>query len=208
MFGTEYVIGVDEVGTGAWAGPICACAFLAPSNFILEGLTDSKKLTPKKRTKLVWDLIPSAVSVSVQTRSAEDVVRKGHTNMWVDAIASAVGRVVADCRGLGSITIVVDGNFNRKLSLAIHLASSTQVWKRTQFIVGADAKIPHVSAASVIAKVHRDGLMEELSAEVPGYGWERNKGYGSKEHREALRTLGPTVYHRKYAHETFGQGER
>lgn len=174
------IAGTDEVGRGPLAGPVTAAAVILPQSYDLPGLTDSKKLTEKKRDKL-FDLIKAqAVSYAIAEASVEEIDRLN----ILQASLLAMHRAVS---GLNKKPekVLIDGNICPDWGMA------------AEAIVGGDQLIPAISAASILAKVTRDRLMIQLDAEYPGYGFAGNKGYPTKKHLQALQEIGLTPWHRR-----------
>jgi ribonuclease HII len=169
--------GLDEVGRGALAGPLVAAAVVLPPQFTHPLLRDSKRLSPAQRERAALAIRAVAtVCAVVEVGPAEiDGRGIGWANRW--AFEQLMERVEAE-------SFLVDGN--------LRLHSS----RPYQSVVGGDAVVPAISAASIVAKVHRDRLMRDLDTRVPGYLWSQNKGYGSPGHMDALRRMGPSPYHR------------
>ena len=178
--GLPLVAGVDEVGRGPLAGPVTAAAVILDPANIPDGLNDSKKLTARRRAAL-YDQILATARVSIGEASVAEIdeiniLRASHLAM-TRAIA---GLPVAPDH------VLIDGNMlPRDLTLS------------AEAIVKGDARSLSISAASIVAKIWRDLGMQALAQQWPGYGWETNAGYGSKNHMEALRNLGPTPHHRR-----------
>ena len=177
--GKEIIAGIDEVGRGPWAGPVTACAVILDPNNIPDGLNDSKVLTAKRREQL-FDLIMDSAQVScVHVEVAEiDLIN------ILQATFRAMERAVSHLPIPNHI--LVDGN-----KLPPNLPSQATA------IVKGDAKSASIAAASIIAKVTRDRLMSDLSEAYPGYGWEKNAGYGTKMHQLGLLNHGVTPHHRR-----------
>ena len=178
--GAFFVAGVDEVGRGPLCGPVTAAAVILDPDRIPEGLDDSKKITAKKRDRL-FDAILSSATCSIAHASvaeidALNILRASHL---------AMERAIAGL-SLEADFALIDGNIIPK-GLTIP----------AQAIVKGDGRCLSIAAASIIAKVERDRLMQALSQEFPGYGWEKNAGYGTKQHLEALSVLGVTPHHRR-----------
>ena len=177
------IAGVDEVGRGPWAGPVVACAVVIDRNTfpaeLAAQLDDSKKLTASKRNALY----PELISTSAFGIGQADVVEIDAMNI-LQASMLAMRRAVS-CLEFVPDAALVDGNRDPELPCP------------TRTVVKGDSKSLTISAASIIAKVYRDRLMTELAEDFPGYGWERNAGYGVKEHRAGLDRLGVTPHHRK-----------
>ncbi len=178
--GYARIVGVDEVGRGPLAGPVVAAAVWLDPAAIPEGLNDSKALTAKRREAL-YDVILNAADVSIASCSVEEI---DEINI-LQASLRAMERAVA---GLSTKAdyVLVDGN---KVPPAFGLDAEA--------IVKGDARSLSISAASIVAKIWRDRLMVDLAQQYPGYGWEKNAGYGTKIHMEGLRNLGVTPFHRR-----------
>lgn len=181
------VIGVDEAGRGPLAGPVVAGAVVLckprPS-----GLDDSKKLSAARRLQLE-EVIKRRCRWAVGVVEVEEIDR---LNIFGATMLAMTRAVAAICEQLGEEPdeVRVDGN------LTPQGRCTDWRWKARP-IVGGDALEPCISAASIIAKEHRDRMMRELAEAHPHYGWERNVGYGTPEHVEALRLHGPSVHHRR-----------
>jgi ribonuclease HII len=183
----DYVVGVDEAGRGPLAGPVVAAAVVLckprPA-----GLDDSKKLTRERRASL-------EASIKRRCRWAVGVVdvdQIDHLNIFGATMLAMTLAVQALCEELGDCPreVLIDGNLTP--------AGRRPEWRwPARPIVGGDAIEPCISAASIIAKEHRDRLMRALAVDHPHYGWERNAGYGTPEHLAALRHHGPTPHHRR-----------
>lgn len=185
-----YVIGVDEAGRGPLAGPVVAgaVALCKPSP---AGLDDSKKLSAKRRAALdmtIRERCAWAVGV-VDAGQIDELNILGATML---AMTQAVTRL-SDLLGGVPDAILIDGNLS---PCGRCDAWRSDIWGTGQPIIGGDALEPAISAASIIAKEWRDRMMVQAAAEYPQYGWERNKGYGTKDHMAALRQFGPTPLHR------------
>lgn len=176
------VAGIDEVGRGPLAGPVIAAAVIIdPATLparLADELNDSKKLSAKKREALAALVLESCVHGFGEASVAEI----DRLNI-LKATFLAMQRAVA-ALGLPIDHALVDGNQVPPLGCPV------------QTVVGGDGISLSIAAASVIAKVRRDRLMAELATQFPGYGWEKNAGYGTAAHMEGLRTLGPTPHHR------------
>ena len=178
--GRARIIGVDEVGRGPLAGPVVAAAvWLDPSN-IPDGLNDSKKVPLKLRNALA-ELLPQIADVSIGEASVQEIdelniLRASHL---------AMERAVAGL-DVSADFALVDGNLIPR-DLAVPARA----------VVKGDAISQSIAAASIVAKVRRDQLMLSLAQQYPGYGWEKNQGYPTKAHREALQNLGVTPHHRR-----------
>ena len=177
------MIGIDEVGRGAWAGPlvIAGCCFHENPGFT-RGLDDSKKLTRKQRESLDG-VIKSNTFFKIVSISSQRVDRLGLTEATKQAILEVLDEMPSDT------DIILDGKYN--------YLKNTKYEKRTSVIVGADGKYTSVMAASIIAKVERDGIMRDYANKYPKYGFDTNVGYGTVKHILALQKYGATEIHRK-----------
>ncbi len=177
--GFSVVCGVDEVGRGPLAGPVTAGAVVLDPNNIPDGLADSKTLSAPKRVRLAGEIHAHA-RVSIAHASVEEIDRMNILQASLLAMTRAV-------IGLGDAELaLIDGN---RIPPDLDIQAQT--------FVGGDARILSISAASIVAKICRDEIMESLAQQFPGYGWERNAGYPTQEHRAALQKLGVTPHHRR-----------
>lgn len=182
--GHQHVAGLDEAGRGAWAGPVCAAAVVLPLDckaltVVLEGVRDSKVLTPQRREELLPVIREVAVAVGVGWGGA------GEIDIWgiVPTTRLAMGRAVVQ------LNAQVDALLIDHLELpGLDLPQ--------QCLPKADARCLSVAAASIVAKVERDRLMVALDKAHEGYGFAQHKGYGTPQHRAALGRLGPSPIHR------------
>ncbi len=174
------VAGVDEAGRGPLAGPVLAAAVVLAPERPIDGLADSKKLSPARREALAQVIREQAVSWAIGRAEVEEIDR---INVLQAAMLAMKRAVEALDPSPGRV--LVDGN--RLPSLAMP----------AEAIVGGDARVAAISAASILAKVTRDREMVALDARYPGYGFARHKGYGTREHLDALRRLGPSPVHRR-----------
>lgn len=178
------VAGVDEAGRGAWAGPVCAAAVVLPLHRPdlsdrLAAVRDSKQLTPRQRERLLPLILEMAEGVGVGWATPAEVDEAGIVHATRLAMARAVARLGGQVDAL-----LVD--YVRLPELTLPQRSLPR----------ADCRCLSVAAASIVAKVERDRLMAALDWEFPGYGFARHKGYGTRQHREALIRLGPSPVHR------------
>lgn len=176
--GINLVGGIDEVGRGPLIGPVVASCVILPKDFVLEGLTDSKKLSEKKREKFYDIIMDKAIAVGIGQASEKTI---DEINIY-EATKVAMKEAVKNCVPKPE-HILVDA---MPLSLDIPTTS----------IIKGDAKSITIAAASVIAKVTRDRMLIELDKEYPMYDLKHNKGYGTKKHIAALQEYGITKYHR------------
>ncbi len=178
--GYKTVCGIDEAGRGPLCGPVVAAACILPDGLIIEGLNDSKKLTPKKRDMLFDEIRESAISFCVAESSVEEI---NELNI-LEATLLAMRRAVEGL-SVKPDYLLVDGNIFRDFNTD------------GRSVIGGDAASASIAAASILAKVTRDRLCEELDRKYPGYGIAKHKGYGTKAHMDALRELGPAPIHRR-----------
>ncbi|MGC8460963.1 MAG: ribonuclease HII [Candidatus Dormibacteria bacterium] len=177
------ICGIDEVGRGAFAGPLVACGVVFPASYVNPDLRDSKELSPARRTELATVVKRDALSYWIVEVPSQDI--DAHGVGWANrtAFESILDALEAD-------VFICDGN----LKLA-----STKTWIS---LPKADQLITAASGASIIAKTHRDSLMEKFHEDAPMYFWADNKGYGSKAHRDAIRIHGLHSLHRRsFIHE-------
>jgi ribonuclease HII len=171
--------GVDEAGRGPWAGPVVAAAVMLNPDSIPQGLNDSKKLSEAKREQLFAQIMQSA-TVGVGIISARQIDELNILQATYLAMKNAIARLNSP-----PTLALIDGNRAPDLSI------------RTQTIVAGDAKCLSIAAASIIAKVTRDRIMQDLDAQFPKYGFAAHKGYGTALHMQALQQFGPCSEHRK-----------
>ncbi len=174
------ICGVDEVGRGPLAGPVVVAACILPPFLRIEGINDSKKLSEKKRKELYKTIIKNALAYNVVFISVEDVdnlniyqaTKKGMLEA-IEGLKIKPDHCLIDAMPLGELEV-----------------------PHTSIIHG-DARCSSIAAASIIAKVVRDEYMEKMDVKYPNYGFKKHKGYGTKQHMEALEKFGPTPIHRK-----------
>ncbi len=179
--GRPRVVGVDEAGLGPLAGPVVAAACLVPTGCdAIEGVRDSKTLSPSQRERLYGEILRQAAAVGVGAASVHEI----------EILNVLAASRLAMRRALARVSpydhVLVDGREFRDPTLGPHTA-----------IIDGDALCYSIACASIIAKVTRDRLMKKLAALYPVYGWDHNAGYGSPGHLEALRAAGPTPFHRR-----------
>ncbi|MDA9288621.1 ribonuclease HII [Amylibacter sp.] len=177
--GNEIIIGVDEVGRGPWAGPVTACAVILNPDNIPHGLNDSKKLNVVRRNELFLKIMESSL-VSCVHVDVEEIDKINILQATFRAMERSILKLPIPDH------ILIDGN-----KLPPNLPSPATA------IIKGDTKSASIAAASIIAKVTRDQLMANLSLEYPGYGWEKNAGYGTKMHQLGLLNNGVTPHHRR-----------
>ncbi len=173
------VAGVDEVGRGPLAGPVCAAAVILDPDNLPAGLDDSKKLSAARRAKLFDDILKRALAVSFASLPAATVDRINIRQATLRAMTRACHSL-----SLKPAFALIDGNDPPALSFP------------SQAIVKGDARCLSIAAASIVAKVLRDRMMARLDVSAPGYGFAQNAGYGAPAHLRALRELGPSSCHR------------
>lgn len=174
------IAGVDEAGRGPLAGPVVAAAVILDPDDPIVGLDDSKKLTAKRRAALEIEIRARALHYGVGEASVEEIDAINILQATFLAMTRAV-----EAMGVDPARVLVDGNRLPRWRYA------------AEAVVGGDALHPCISAASILAKESRDRFMIEAAVRYPGYGWEKNKGYGSAAHMAALREQGPTPLHRR-----------
>ena len=175
----QVICGVDEAGRGPLAGPVCAAAVILPKGLELPGLTDSKKLTDKKRRELFPLIQEQAIAYGIGFATEQEI----------DEINILQATFLAMQRALDQLTVkpdlaLIDGNREKDFGLPV------------KTVVKGDSLSANIAAASILAKVSRDNLMEEQAKIYPQYGFEIHKGYGTKAHYAALREFGHSPIHR------------
>ena len=177
--GFTLLCGVDEAGRGPLAGPVCAAAVMLPRGHVIEGLNDSKKLTEKRREEL-YDVIRSeSISFGIAFASVEEI----ETLNILGATFAAMNRAIAQLSPAPELALI-DGNRTKGIEVP------------ARCVVKGDARCADIAAASVLAKVTRDRYMLEMAAQYPQYHFEQHKGYGTKQHYDALLKYGPSPIHR------------
>ena len=177
--GYQVICGVDEAGRGPLAGPVCAAAVILPPHLEIPGLDASKKLSDRRRRELFPIIKEQAIAYGIGLASHEEI----------DEITILQATFLAMERAIAQLQIkpeyaVIDGNRAKDFGLPV------------KTVVKGDSLSANIAAASVLAKVTRDMLMEEAAVEYPGYGFEIHKGYGTRAHYDALREKGPSSIHR------------
>ena len=178
--GAKYIAGIDEVGRGPLAGPVYASAVIFDMDCIIEGINDSKKLSPQKRKELYKEIKAKALCYATGWCDEKTIDRINILNATYEAMRQAIGKL-----SIKPQVILVD-------AIRIPKINIFQVP-----IVKGDALSFSIGAASIVAKVERDEFMDELHKRYPVYNFASNKGYGTKEHIEAIKNYGPCPVHRK-----------
>lgn len=178
--GSGPIVGIDEAGRGPWAGPVVAAAVILDPDRIPQGINDSKAMDENQREQLYDAILAHAVAAEVGIGSVERIDRDNILAATLWAMGEAVRKLSEKPK-----LAIIDGNRAPKLAC------------ETRTIVKGDAKCLSIAAASVVAKVTRDRMMRDLGALLPGYGFERHKGYGTAEHKAAIQQHGVTEHHRK-----------
>ena len=182
--GYEMICGCDEAGAGPLAGPVYAAAVILPFGLEIPGLTDSKKLTEKKREALFPIIQEKAVAWAVARVEAEEIDATDILSARMKAMQLAI-----DALSVKAEYALIDGNRDKGKSFAIHTSH--------ECLVKGDSLSASIAAASILAKVSRDRWMVEAAKEYPEYRFEQHKGYGTKLHYEMLREHGPSPIHRR-----------
>ena len=175
------VAGVDEVGRGPLAGPVVAGAVVLDPGRTIRGLKDSKELSPDQREELAASIRERAIAWALGRAEVAEIDRINILRATLVAMRRAVDALCTDVR-----VAYIDGNM-----------APVIVGCATVTVIGGDAKVPAISAASIVAKVARDAEMVAAAERFPGYGFERHKGYATIRHLAALQELGPTPLHRR-----------
>lgn len=178
--GAHAVAGVDEVGRGPLAGPVCAAAVVLDPDNIPDGLNDSKQVTPKMRD-ILFDQLMACADVSIAEATVEEI----DTHNILRASHIAMVRAITGLSAPADF-ILIDGNM---VPRGLNIPNQT--------IIKGDTRSLSIAAASIVAKVWRDRLMVDLAQQHPGYGWDTNAGYPTPVHKKALLKLGVTPHHRR-----------
>ena len=178
--GLDFVCGVDEVGRGPLAGPVVTAAVILPKDFYLPGVDDSKKLSPKKRDELYDLIIEKCIAYSIGRREPQRIEEINILNATKEAMVDAVLNLKVRPQH-----VLIDAVKLKDLDIP------------QSSIIKGDAKSVSIAAASIVAKVTRDREMVLMAEKYPWYGFESNKGYGTKAHYEGLKEHGPCEIHRK-----------
>lgn len=182
--GYNYIACIDEVGRGSLAGDVLACAIIMPKDELIQGVKDSKKLSPKKREKLYGEILELAYAVGigqVDPNTIDQINIKESTRL-------AMKKAVLNLKDKNGNTVIPDYILIDAEEVYLDIPQTS--------IIKGDEKCFGISCASIIAKVYRDRLCNIWGKEYEGYFIEKNKGYGTKEHREAIKKLGPSPIHR------------
>ena len=178
--GFEAVCGVDEAGRGPVAGPVCAAAVILPDGYEIPGLNDSKQLSEKMREKLYDEIMEKALAVGVGMADEKVIDDINILQADYHAMRIAISKLSVKPQVLLNDAVTIPGVDIKQVP-----------------IIKGDTLSASIAAASIIAKVTRDRMMVTYDGVYPGYGFASNKGYGSKEHIEALKTMGPCEIHRR-----------
>lgn len=193
--------GTDEAGRGCLAGPVTAAAIILPETYFNESLNDSKQITEKKRFSIRPEIEKNAVSFSVTHIYMDEIDEINILNASMKAMQESILKLNPKPE-----FIIVDGNrpIFAKLGIKntfgkIFTEDEISYLKDipNKSIVKGDSKFLNIAAASILAKTYRDEFMDKIHEEYPMYNWKKNKGYPTKEHREAIAKYGPSPYHRK-----------
>ena len=176
--GVTLIAGVDEVGRGPLIGPVVACACILPVNFYHKEIKDSKKLSEKKRKEMYKIIKENAISIGLGIVSEK----------VIDEVNIYEATKIAMKEAIKNLNITPEHVLIDAMKLELNIPSTS--------IIKGDAKSESIAAASIIAKVTRDHMLDEMDKEYPMYDLKNNKGYGTKKHLEALQTYGPCKYHR------------
>jgi len=176
--GVTLIAGVDEVGRGPLIGPVVACACILPVNFYHKDIKDSKKLSEKKREEMYKIIKENAISIGLGIVSEK----------VIDEVNIYEATKIAMKEAIKNLNISPEHVLIDAMKLELNIPSTS--------IIKGDAKSESIAAASIIAKVTRDHMLDEMDKEYPMYDLKNNKGYGTKKHLEALQTYGPCKYHR------------
>lgn len=175
----QILCGVDEAGRGPLAGPVCAAAVILPKETVIEGLNDSKKLSEKKREQLYDVICETAVSYAISFATVAEIEELN----ILHATQLAMIRAIDELDPVPDLALI-DGN------------QAGDIKFPHETVIKGDASCVSIAAASILAKVTRDRFMVEMAEQYPNYHFEKHKGYGTKDHYNALREFGPCPIHR------------
>lgn len=178
--GYTYIGGVDEVGRGPLAGPVVCASVILPISCAIEGIDDSKKLSEKKREELYDKIIEEAISYSIEYVFEDQIDELNILNATKLCMAKAIN----------NLSTMPD-------IMLVDAVTGLDIKCKSKAIIHGDALSYSIGAASILAKVSRDRYMVEMDKKYPGYGFAKNKGYGTKAHMDALREIGPCEIHRR-----------
>jgi len=178
--GFKFIAGIDEAGKGPLAGPVISAAVILPFDFPDPGITDSKKLSPRKREQFFSVIMEHAVCVSTGRADHDEIDR-------INILAASLKSMERAVNGLSIVPdyLLIDGKFTINSTIA------------QKAVIKGDSRSISIAAASIIAKVTRDAIMQKIHLDFPEYGFDRHKGYPTKAHRKALAEFGPCPWHRK-----------
>jgi len=175
----KIIAGVDEAGRGPWAGPVFSAAVILNDNNIPEEINDSKKLSEKKRNNIYLEII-SNHTYGLGIAEVDEIDELNILGATLLSMERAINNLAVN-----PDFILIDGNHKPKIEID------------SESVIKGDTKSLSIAAASIIAKVERDKFMRKLDGKFPAYNWKKNKGYGTKDHQNALNKYGVTKYHRK-----------
>lgn len=178
--GYNIIAGVDEAGRGPLAGPVYACAIIMREDNIIEAVNDSKKLSEKKREELYDVILENALACSVCAIDEKTIDEINILNATLKAMENAINSL-----SVKPDLVLIDGNQNKGIT------------SKNKTVIKGDSLSYNIAAASIIAKVSRDRYIREMAKIYPEYNFEKHKGYGTKEHMEILREIGPCEIHRR-----------
>lgn len=199
----NYIIGIDEAGRGPWAGPVTVGGVLLNTESIsrlisFSALNDSKKVSHKKRAILEKDLIESVIAFSISDVESETIDKINILEATKLGILNVLDSLTSlNDLHLTKVGILIDGKFSNIKEFILQLASFQNIEFDVLTVIDGDALCPSIAAASILAKEHRDKLMQKFHIKYPEYGFDKHKGYGTKLHTERLSIFGPCEIHRK-----------
>jgi ribonuclease HII len=182
--GYTRIAGIDEAGRGPLAGPVVSAAVILPHDFSCKGINDSKKLTANQRNKIFPIIRDNALGIGIGIASPEEIDRINILNASLLSMKRAVEKLVSDKKKSFPDFLLIDGKFTIDMEI------------KQKAIVKGDSKSISIAAASIIAKVTRDAIMEDLHRTYPAYGFIRHKGYPTRAHKQAICDHGPCPVHR------------
>lgn len=183
------IAGIDEAGRGPLCGPVFASCVVVDRNFFPKDVNDSKKLTESKREKIFNEILEleknEKLFFGIGIANVEEIDNINIRNATKLAMKRSYENLLSKYQNLKIDVVIVDGNFVPDINV------------KSDFVIKGDQKSVSIATASIIAKVSRDNLLKQMDLEFPQYNWKKNKGYGTKEHMDAIKEYGICKYHRK-----------
>lgn len=195
--GMEYVVGIDEVGKGAIAGPLVVAAVVLPIQCHLKNLNDSKLLNAEEREKLSQEILNACVAHVIVSGSNSEIDQEGITAVNRKLFQQSFDQLLPSLKLRQTSRMTMGGKFNRDTCfVAVDGRPIAKLPIEHEYIIDGDARVKTIAAASILAKVHRDALMNNFASTHHHYGFDKHKGYGTPRHWQTLEQYGPCPIHR------------